>query len=510
MPTRLLGSHRGAEHNTESQVLVDNEEVQPTDAYDNDDYERSRADAGGFVNDNDYSIRFVPATLPTPTPFHNHEFHNVELQPTHVTSIDAPPDRFHFAYIVFYLLGVVTMTPWNFFVTAEDYWMYKFRNTTINNTADVEIELTPMQKSFECDLTLTASISGTTFLILNAIYGHKVPLKLKMLGTLVIILIIFFITTAFVEINTDRWQEQFFLITIFTVIIINISSATMSGGIFGIAGLFPSEYMTALVSGQALGGIFTALAFIVVLAFNAGPNTTAFIYFSIGSVLISLSIIAYEVMSRQSFFRFYLEGGNKLKPLDDTPSTSRTNDLGITLEPNINEVMSKIYVDVVSICILFTTTLSVYPSVTVLMQSENFGNGNAWNDIYYLPVVNYLFFNSGDYFGRIIAGLWEKPQNSHTVLLMTLLRILYVPFLLCSNTNQHYFLPTLVHSDYSFITMIITFALSNGYLTNIILMRAPLSVLQHEKEMASSIMVAALSFGLALGSILSMIFVQML
>lgn len=78
-----------------------------------------------------------------------------------------------------------------------------------------------MQKSFTCDLTLAASISGTIFLILNAIYGHLVSLKVKMLATLFTILGIFIITTSFVEINTDHWQEQFFLITLFTVVIIN-------------------------------------------------------------------------------------------------------------------------------------------------------------------------------------------------------------------------------------------------------------------------------------------------
>lgn len=52
--------------------------------------------------------------------------------------------------------------------------MYKFRNSTFNDSTPECVELTPMQKSFSCDLTLTASISGTTFLILNAIYGQKV------------------------------------------------------------------------------------------------------------------------------------------------------------------------------------------------------------------------------------------------------------------------------------------------------------------------------------------------
>lgn len=100
------------------------------------------------------------------------------------------------------------------------YWKYKFRNTTLNVTQPDE-ELTPLQKSFTCDLTLTATISGTTFLLLNAVYGHHVSLRTKMLGTLLTILVLFGITTGFVEVNTDRWQEQFFLITLIIVVILN-------------------------------------------------------------------------------------------------------------------------------------------------------------------------------------------------------------------------------------------------------------------------------------------------
>ena len=153
----------------------------------------------------------------------------------------------------------------------------------------------------------------------------------------------------------------------------------MSGGLFGIAGLFPSEYMTAVVSGQALGGIFTALTFLIVLTFGAAPNVTAFIYFIIGSILVLFSIICYAIMERRSFFKYYVEGGDKFKIVYDNPTHSRTVDRGVPLEPNVREVFSKIYVHAVSVCILYTTTLSVYPSVTILMQSEDYGHGKAWN-----------------------------------------------------------------------------------------------------------------------------------
>ncbi|XP_060648233.1 equilibrative nucleoside transporter 1 [Drosophila nasuta] len=423
----------------------------------------------------------------------------------------APSSGSALTYCVFYLLGIGTMTPWNFFVTAEDYWKYKFRNTTSNNTFDVD-ELTPLQKSFTCDLTLTATISGTTFLLLNAVYGHHVTLRAKMLGTLCTILVLFGITTGFVEVNTDKWQEQFFLITLIIVVVLNCSAATMSGALYGVAGLFPSEYMTAVVSGQALGGILTALAFILVLAFDAGPSATAFVFFCMGAVLIFFCIVSYIAMSRQAYFKYYLEGGDKYKVISAQPSHSRNEvaETGVPLEPILRQVMSKIYIHVVCLALLYATTLSVYPAVTILMQSEYSANHTEWSDVYYLPVVNYLFFNCGDYFGRLIAGFLERPTNQHTTLLLTVVRIILVPCFLLSNSSEHHFLPILVQHDYTFITMIIVFALSNGYLTNILLIMAPRSVEQHEKELASSIMAASLSVGMAIGSVLSLAFVQML
>ncbi|KAM8718078.1 hypothetical protein ACLKA7_004736 [Drosophila subpalustris] len=426
----------------------------------------------------------------------------------------APTAGSALTYCVFYLLGIGTMTPWNFFVTAEDYWKYKFRNTTLNGTQPME-ELTPLQKSFTCDLTLTATISGTTFLLLNAVYGHHITLRAKMLGTLCTIFVLFGITTAFVDVNTDKWQEQFFLITLIIVVLLNISAATMSGALYGVAGLFPSEYITAVVSGQALGGILTALAFLLVLAFDAGPSATAFVFFCLGALLILLCIVSYLAMAQRAYFQYYLEGGDKYRVVRAQPSHSRSGDEdehneGVPLEPILRQVMGKIYIQAATLALLYATTLSVYPAVTVLMESEHHESHSQWTDVYYLPVVNYLLFNCGDYFGRLIAGFLERPRNQQTTLLWTVVRVVLVPCFLLANSSEHRFLPTLIRHDGTFIAMIAVFALSNGYLTNILLIMAPRTVAQHEKQLASSIMAASLSVGMAAGSLLSLALVQML
>lgn len=39
-----------------------------------------------------------------------------------------PKDRWHGAYVIFFLLGIGSLLPWNFFITAKHYWRYKLQN----------------------------------------------------------------------------------------------------------------------------------------------------------------------------------------------------------------------------------------------------------------------------------------------------------------------------------------------------------------------------------------------
>nr|KAF6425734.1 solute carrier family 29 member 3 [Molossus molossus] len=43
-------------------------------------------------------------------------------------SLPRPKDRFNGAYIIFFSLGIGGLLPWNFFVTAKEYWIFKLRN----------------------------------------------------------------------------------------------------------------------------------------------------------------------------------------------------------------------------------------------------------------------------------------------------------------------------------------------------------------------------------------------
>lgn len=42
--------------------------------------------------------------------------------------LQRPEDRCHAAYVIFFSLGIGGLLPWNFFVTAKEYWAFKLHN----------------------------------------------------------------------------------------------------------------------------------------------------------------------------------------------------------------------------------------------------------------------------------------------------------------------------------------------------------------------------------------------
>lgn len=150
----------------------------------------------------------------------------------------------------------------------------------------------------------------------------------------------------------------------------------------GISGLFPSEYITAVVSGQALGGIFAALAEILSLTFGASPTTSALVYFMIGNVVMCISIATYVYMSRTKFFRYYtIERLAHIQAVQEHSSSAllRGTAAAAALEPSFSKVLRKIWIYGFAEWFVFVVTLCVYPSVTVLVSSQNHGSGHPWN-----------------------------------------------------------------------------------------------------------------------------------
>lgn len=48
----------------------------------------------------------------------------------------SPEDSYCLVYIIFFLMGIGSLLPWNFFITAKHYWLYKLSNNTHGGSSE--------------------------------------------------------------------------------------------------------------------------------------------------------------------------------------------------------------------------------------------------------------------------------------------------------------------------------------------------------------------------------------
>ncbi|KAK3871004.1 hypothetical protein Pcinc_023801, partial [Petrolisthes cinctipes] len=413
-----------------------------------------------------------------------------------------PTDRGNVIYIGFLLLGLGTLLPWNFFITAQTYWEYKFRNTTIHNETVYGLERTHLQQLYTPMQVCFSQIPNFTFLFINALFGHKVRQRLRLVASLVMMIVFFSLTTILTKINTDCWQLGFFILTMIIIVLINSSGAIFQGGLFGVAGQFPEQYMTAVVAGQALGGVFASASRIISLSVGAKDDTSAFIYFLIAVMVMIVTLIAYLYMSKTNFYKHYTthRSGEKeaMKGEEAIPSP------GTSFKAQL-AIFKEIWPLGVSVWAVFAVTLAAFPAlcVKILSTSEN----RVWADLYFQPVITFLLFNVGDYVGRQVAGfiMWPK-RGSRIVYILVTLRLVFIPlFLLCNHSTSSP-IPSLFPHDGWYIFFMLLFSISNGYCSSLCMMYAPKMVTEDKAETASSMMAALLGLGLLTGALLSFAF----
>ena len=143
----------------------------------------------------------------------------------------APKDRYHIVYLVFVLVGITTLLPWNFFISLNNFWDYKFRN--VNETVQKKNSSVPteLQKDFTSYLAISSTIPNAIFVIINALVGQRFSISKRLTYSLMIMILMFTAITALAFIDTDAWQRTFLAILLFLVVIVNINSAVFQGNI---------------------------------------------------------------------------------------------------------------------------------------------------------------------------------------------------------------------------------------------------------------------------------------
>ncbi|XP_009476845.1 equilibrative nucleoside transporter 1 isoform X1 [Pelecanus crispus] len=442
-----------------------------------------------------------------------------------MTARDRPQDRYKAVWLIFFILGLGTLLPWNFFMTAREYFISRLADPDMNvwnNTDEAALSPSYLPSMFDNFMTLCAMVPLLIFTCLNSFIHQRIPQQIRILGSLVAIGLVFLVTAIMVKVDME--PVPFFIFTMISIVLINSFGAILQSSLFGLAGLLPASYTAPIMSGQGLAGTFAALAMIFSIAIGAQQPESFIGYFTTACVAILLAILSYILLPRMDFFRYYsmkdkteyhvcnaeLETKRDLIKKDEPNGMEQNNSKIIPIhnldkKPSVVSIFKKLWVMAVSVCFVFTVTIGVFPSITAKVSTV-LGKENRWG-LYFIPVSCFLLFNVFDWTGRSLTALFTWPgKDSFLLPVMVALRVIFIPLFMLCNVEHREHLPVVFAHDAWYIIFMIFFSISNGYLASLCMCFGPKKVLAHEAETAGAIMAFFLSLGLALGAAISFLF----
>uniref|UniRef100_A0A8C7WSH2 Solute carrier family 29 member 2 n=1 Tax=Oryzias sinensis TaxID=183150 RepID=A0A8C7WSH2_9TELE len=204
-----------------------------------------------------------------------------------------PCDRGQAVAIIFFILGVETLLPWNFFITASEYFNGRLNNN--NNSSSRNATLMDGSKgyNYDCWMSLLSQLPLLLFTLLNSFIYQWVKEHLRMAFSMVAIFIFFLLTAALVQV--DMQPDTFFSITVTTIWFINMFGAVLQSSLFGVVSQFPPRYSTVFMSGQGLAGIFAGIA---MLCSIFSTTSAALGYFITPCLATLVSLVCYMMLPR--------------------------------------------------------------------------------------------------------------------------------------------------------------------------------------------------------------------
>ncbi|XP_007895983.1 equilibrative nucleoside transporter 3 isoform X2 [Callorhinchus milii] len=434
----------------------------------------------------------------------------------------APQDKYNLVYIIFFFLGIGSLLPWNFFCTAKHYWLYKLNNGTQQSGHGSDLSI-----NFESYLSIASTAPSVLCLMLNFILVNRISSNVRVLSSLFIMLLIFCVTTVLVKVDTSQWTYQFFGVTMMCVVIISGASNVFLGSAFGVAGRFPMKNAQALISGQAMGGMISALASVIDLAAAENVSDSALAYFLTADFFLVICIIMYLLLSKIPYSRYYLnnlEGrivsaaGELGGSFNDDTGYSTINGLVVSTSetssqvPPLKPILKK--TAVLGFCVFYTFFISiiVFPSISSNIESVSKNSGSAWTNKYFIPLTSFLLYNFADWSGRQIT-VWIQIPGPKSKLLpfLVMLRTLFLPlFIFCNYQPRHHIRKVIFDHDFYPAIFVSLLGFSNGYLGTLPMIYGPKVVPKELSEPTAVMMSFFLTLGLAAGSAFSAIIVHLI
>ncbi|XP_069385505.1 equilibrative nucleoside transporter 2-like isoform X1 [Paralichthys olivaceus] len=480
--------------------------------------------------------------------------------------LSPPADRGQVVALIIFTLGVGTLLPWNFFITATQY--FKERLTVPNVTSNGTSGGTTTDYNYDSWMALLSQLPLLLFTLLNSFLYQWVRERVRVVVSLVTIFFLFSLTAVLISVPLQ--PDAFFSITMATIWFINMCSAVLQCSLFGVVSLFPHRYSSLFMSGQCLSGVFAAVALLCSILSNADKSSAALGYFIAPCVATLGTLLCYLLLPHLDFARFYLNrnqceaetsqelmdstdkkvvsgedletNGKFLSETQESPERSsvfavfkkvttfspeckinvsvthkRQKDEGRTyvivrLSCGTN-VFSSLHWSVgpscvsqiwsMALCITCVFTVTLSVFPVIAVRVQTVYKDNAAWDKVFTCICCFIVFNVMDLAGRAAPSLVQWPSKESFLFPVTVAsRLVFIPVVMMCNINNSR-LTVLFGHDCAFITIMALFSFSNGYLASLCMAYAPQLVHRKDCETTGSLMTFFLVLGLALGAAFS-------
>ncbi|KZT72706.1 hypothetical protein DAEQUDRAFT_685851 [Daedalea quercina L-15889] len=425
---------------------------------------------------------------------------------------------------IYFVLGCAVLLPWNAMITATPYFMSR-------------LDGTPLKASFSSYLSMAFMVPNLIFL------AHATATAKQSLSTSRIswsLLLIAFVTAA---LTLGTWIHVhpglFFALVLLAAMLKSAAGSYLQSSVVALASLFGHEAMQAVMSGQAAVGV--AVSGVQVLSAAASTHrvpppspqvrdeqlertpeeTSASLFFGLSTVFLFVAYVVHVWLKTLPAYkavvaRQRLRAPVRLPISDGLGSADETR--GLTTSgplhkgPNGKTQMLRLgrlnlpYNFAVGY--VFMVTLSVFPPITVSIQSTN----PATHPLLF-SAIHFFIYNVGDFTGRSLCSfprlhVWSAKR----LLTFSLARTLFVPlFLMC---NIQWASPTamkpVITSDALYMLILVLFGVTNGYVSSMSMMSAPsiahnprLKGRMEDVDIAATVATFCLVIGLTMGSVAS-------
>ncbi|CAG2174700.1 unnamed protein product [Oppiella nova] len=380
------------------------------------------------------------------------------------------------------------------------YFEYKLTipvtNTSLSDTAAaVKVEQT-YRSDFLSYLGLAAQIPNVLFNVFNIIFqfGGK-NLTLSITIAIVAEVILFIVTIILAMVDSSSWVPEFFIVTLATVVVLNIANGVYQNSVYGLAAKLPMKYSNAVVLGSNISGTFTSIVNIVAIALSPNVRVAAIYYFLAALLVLLACFDTYFALPINKFYRHYCM-------IEDTEVSSTVDTKGGDSKrsfPPYWAVFKQIWVQCFNVFMVFFVTLSIFPAVHAEIKPIDEAFFGDVTDKYYSAVNCFLVFNLFAMVGNVFPNWFTIPGPKY-LWVPVVARVLFIPFFLFCNYNpgaRQW--PVLIDNDYVFIMGGVLLGLSSGYFSSLCMMYAPREVPPEHAGTAGMMAAACLVIGIFCG-----------